>query len=114
MQQHTIKPGRPGLIRRWLVNGALVCAALALFAWGAWIDGRDADATAAYERGVEAGRKQMRDTVRDAYAQGQRDAVEATSRGAGGVQLAATCMAWWYAAPIDKATLRKRVCGSIS
>lgn len=89
----------------------LVVAALGLLGLGAWIDQRDNAADAAFARGIEAGRQQMRDTVRDAYTQGQRDALSAASTSANGLQIAQTCMAWWYSAPMDKATLRKRVCG---
>lgn len=56
-------------------------------------------------------RSAMLPSIRAAYEQGQRDALAAAAPGATGLQIAATCMSWWYDARIDKSALRERLCG---
>lgn len=74
-------------------------------------------AGAAFERGVEQGRSDMLGSVRGAYQAGLQacvEGLEGAQRGEQGVQLAQTCMAWWYGTQIDKAALRRRVCAGLT
>lgn len=92
----------------WIVGG--VFFVVILLALG---NGLDADPVtgedhepSAFERGRQVGRAEMRDTVRDAYVLGQRDALKAAIEPP--AQCAVECGALLVGAP---APLRRRVCG---
>ena len=57
-------------------------------------------------------RTSMLPNIRAAYEQGQRDALAAAEPGANGLQIASTCMAWWYDSGTNKRAMRERVCGA--
>lgn len=107
--------GRRSRLRDVALGIGLILGFILLLGWGEHQDSKANDSDNAYqlgiERGIEQGRAQMKATVMDAYKQGQHDALSASKGDANGLQIAQTCMAWWYDTPINKAALRKRVCG---
>lgn len=99
----------------WIVGG--VVAVVSLLAVGNGLDVEPVTAedhepsaheASAFERGRQVGRAEMRDTVRDAYVQGQRDALQAALQDEAPAQCAVQCDALLVGAP---ARLRQRVCG---
>lgn len=52
--------------------------------------------------------------VARAYEQGQRDAIAANAAKPEGIQLAQTCMAWWYGGTVNQAALKQRVCKGVN
>lgn len=60
----------------------------------------------------ERTRQAMLPNIRAAYEQGQRDALAAAEPGANGLQIASTCMAWWYDSGTNERAMRERVCGA--
>ena len=111
---HLNPPGVPARSRNavWII--LVLVALLALLGYTqAGDDQATADAEA-YARGKLAGRLELAATVGDAYQQGLSEGLRTAASAPDGVQLAQVCMAWWYDGPLDKATLRKRVCGARS
>lgn len=92
----------------WAVAG--VVAVVVLLGIGNGLDAEPVTAEdhepSAFERGRQVGRAEMRDTVRDAYVLGQRDALQAAIEPP--TQCAVECGALLVGAP---APLRRRVCG---
>lgn len=92
----------------WMLGG--VVAVVVLLGIGNRMDPEPVTAedheSSAFERGRQVGRAEMRDTVRDAYVLGQRDALQAAIEPP--AQCAVECGALLVGAP---APLRRRVCG---
>jgi type II secretory pathway component PulM len=111
-REHGVVTRRPRTID-WFWGLVVVLALLMTYASIEHADQRRDKAEAA----LRAQRQQPAQTAADAemvarmraaYEQGQADALEAARDSAGGLQIAATCLAWSSA---NKQALRSRVCG---
>lgn len=96
----------------WGLVAAIVM--LALFGVAHQLDERSQralDAHTAAQALEQRVRSSMLPNIRAAYEQGQRDALAAAAPDASGLQIASTCMAWWYDTGTNKRAMRERVCG---